>query len=445
MTLKSRRILFGVFSVCFAFAAIIILLYANGYRYHPQKRSIEKAGEIVIDSLPHGSDILLNGSMVHSSLFGIKLGDRQTPAQLHYLPSGDYTVELSKKGFMPWKADISVYSGLSTVLKDPILFPRIEPRLLIKQDGIQALRRLDGTHLYFSTDTSFFLFNEVTKTYSKLYTGKHLDSASYIVSPRGGWIAFRDDQSYRALEVGTGAVINLDDINGWTSVHWLDEYSLIGISKKNVYKRSIGKVGQIVWVKGSVTDIIVDEKIYVLLDKGDEIMLGSSTRNEDSIQVLTALPKQYKQFAGVTDGMVAVAGKDGSGIIYEMSGREPMLLKIAGTNITWYSRDRFTAANDFELWLYERVNGTFESTLVSRQSSVIKDVFFRTNNPYLFFSSGSVLKALDTSTHGESNRYTLQGDQIRFGVFSNDTKTLYTVGGNSGKSGLFEYDFIPKE
>ena len=61
MTLAKRRMVFGCFCIVFIVTSGIVILYAHGYRYHIQKKSIEKTGELVIESIPPGGDIVLNG------------------------------------------------------------------------------------------------------------------------------------------------------------------------------------------------------------------------------------------------------------------------------------------------------------------------------------------------------------------------------------------------
>lgn len=441
MTLAQRRVLFGAFVVLFCVASVIILLYANGYRYHPQKKYIEKTGELIIDSQPRGSSIQFNGQIIRNNFFGMQFGNQVTPAHLSHLQSGDYRVELLKEGYIPWKSDVSVASGAATVIQNAVLFPKLQPRLLIRQEGIRALGRLDGTHLYFFTDASLFLFDERTKTFSVIYTGKRLDPESFLPSPRGSQIAFRDESGFKVLSIQTGALIGLDDLNQWKSVHWFDEQNLIGIDTSGIKIKRIQSKEYILVYKGKAHDIATQDDIYALVEDSGTTALIRVVADDLRIKKLAQLPKAYRTIRSVQDEMIVVSDAKGSAALYFSNGKTSELLPLSGNEITWQSTDRFAAVNEFELWIYERIGDSFESFLLSRQSARIRNVMHRSPGQYIFFIADNILKSIDVSAQGSLNKYTPSDEIVRSALFSQDTQILYAIGTVNGKEGLVEYEF----
>jgi len=434
MTLVKRRMVFGCFCIVFIVASAIVILYAHGYRYHIQKKSIEKTGELVIESIPPGGDIVLNGEHIRE----------KTPARLKYLPSGDYHIEVSKSGYLPWKTDSSVYSGQSTSIRNIGLFPVLEPRLLVKQEDIRILGRLDGSHVYFATTSQLFIYNERTKTFSKLYTGRYIDSSSLMPSPRGGSILFSDQGAYYTGTIHDGSITSVAHAEDMRNIQWVSEYDIIGITQKGLVSLSLRSKEKKLIYRGDVLDSNAGQTIMLLIRDNENTSLLSLSLNGSVPIEIARVPAHYRTIQNVNDGLIVLADERGSNALIIPSKDEKSLIRLPRGSIVWQSQDRLAIINDFELWIVEKNGEDFSSRFLTRQSTPIDYAAFQEGTPYLFFVSEGVLKAIDTTNTGVLNRYTLEGESVGSIVFSGDSTSLFAIEETPGKAGLFEHDLVSR-
>lgn len=106
---------------------LLIILFARGYRFNLETKSLKSQGILVANSFPNGSQIYVNDKF--SSL---------TPDTL-YLKPGNYTVRLQKEGYIPWQKPYAI-RGEVVSRTDALLFstnPSLTP--LTRQGVINPL------------------------------------------------------------------------------------------------------------------------------------------------------------------------------------------------------------------------------------------------------------------------------------------------------------------
>ena len=96
-----------------------VFLYAKGYNFNRQTKSLEKTGMIVVKSEPPGASIYLNGAIYKTN----------TNTNLANLKSGIYNLKIEKDGYSPFQKDVPVkeeYATEITVVLIP-LNPDLRP------------------------------------------------------------------------------------------------------------------------------------------------------------------------------------------------------------------------------------------------------------------------------------------------------------------------------
>lgn len=447
MILKHRRILFSVFVLMFAISAVFVVLYANGYRYHPQKKRVEKTGELVVESVPKKSDILLNGQAAPSRILGMQAGTAQTPATLSYVPSGDYRLELRKEGFYPWTADVTVYSGRSTILKDIALLARQDPVLLVEQQGIASLKRIDATQICYIAGNDVFVFNESTRRSERIYHGSALDWHFLMPSPRGTKLAIRDSGSYRIITVDSAEVTVLEHQSQWTGLQWINEQSILSITPTAVFSVALPSQKPQLAYKGTISGSATIEGAALVLVRNQQgsslVRIGGTSQSADSNEI-AQFPVQFKSIESAYDNLVALRNLKGDLFLFDSTSHSSPLIQLPGGRIFWLSRNTFALTNDYELWVYARSGATYQSTLLTRQSNAISSIFFEKEIPYVFFTADKKLKAIDISGIGGFNKYTLEGDDVGASIQSLNGGRIYSVATFKGQQGLFEYEVAPQ-
>ncbi len=97
-------------------STVALFLYAKGYSYNRQSRSLEKTGMIIAKSVPDGARVYLNGQLTQA-----------TNANLTGLTAGLYSLRLEKDGFSTFQKEVPVKEELATTV-EVVLIP-LNPEL----------------------------------------------------------------------------------------------------------------------------------------------------------------------------------------------------------------------------------------------------------------------------------------------------------------------------
>ncbi|OIP84161.1 hypothetical protein AUK04_02595 [Candidatus Roizmanbacteria bacterium CG2_30_33_16] len=99
----------GLFSVFLTILAIIIV-YARGYRFNPQKKTVTATGIFSITSWPKAAKIYINGKLESVTDTNITL------------PYGKYNISVKKEGYTSWNKTIILKGELVETI-EAVLFP----------------------------------------------------------------------------------------------------------------------------------------------------------------------------------------------------------------------------------------------------------------------------------------------------------------------------------
>lgn len=146
MTRKTRRFIFYTFIVLFIILAIGVILYAQGYSFDWQKKSLTVTGAFYFKSYPKDADIYIDNE--HKG---------KTDRYIKRLFPGEYDIKISKPDHHDWQKTLKIDSKVVTEVKN-ILLVRKEP--LINQIIDYNVR-----YLSFSNDNkkAIYLTDKATK------------------------------------------------------------------------------------------------------------------------------------------------------------------------------------------------------------------------------------------------------------------------------------------
>ncbi len=138
---KPYRRAFMIFLILnFFVIAPIILLYTIGYRYDSTTGGLRQTGVISVSAEPQDAIVTLDGVTQSGGL----------PLRIPKITPGDYTISMTKSGFLSWEKRISVAKKKTTYIKNIRLFAENEPaRLplpLVKENIQQWTFSSDGTY-----------------------------------------------------------------------------------------------------------------------------------------------------------------------------------------------------------------------------------------------------------------------------------------------------------
>ncbi|MFH0830819.1 MAG: PEGA domain-containing protein [Parcubacteria group bacterium] len=112
MQSRTRSLLFALVIAFFVLVAPLLLLYARGYSFKPESRSVVRTGMILIDSnLPKLTVTIDSGEPKVEN----------DPIVLRGLEAGRYHVRLEREGFVSWEADLTVEVEKVTRVDDVVM------------------------------------------------------------------------------------------------------------------------------------------------------------------------------------------------------------------------------------------------------------------------------------------------------------------------------------
>ena len=134
MTIGFRRFIFWIFVILFIAASVIIILFAQGWRFDFDSFKIVRTGGIFIKTTVSGAKIYVSDKYVGSTaglLTYTKLVDSLTPK--------NYNLFIHKEGYYPWNKMVEVKNGLVTELFSITLFPLEFKKVKIAQLPAQKI------------------------------------------------------------------------------------------------------------------------------------------------------------------------------------------------------------------------------------------------------------------------------------------------------------------
>ncbi|HPN15060.1 MAG TPA: PEGA domain-containing protein [bacterium] len=120
-----RKILPWLFTIIFLIMAPAVVFYTSGYRWNPKKNAIERNGTLIVDTVPSGASIKLNGKTIPET----------TPITLQNMAPGSYKIELELKDHHPWSKTLWVEPERVTFASGVYLWPVNEPEYLGQSDA----------------------------------------------------------------------------------------------------------------------------------------------------------------------------------------------------------------------------------------------------------------------------------------------------------------------
>lgn len=112
MTHKTRRIIFYLFLTAFIVLVPLIILYALGYNFDFEQKTLIASGGIYLKSYPPKADIYINDKP-----------KGKTNRVVSYLVPKIYKIKVAKEEYYPWQKELIIESGLITRANNIFLVP----------------------------------------------------------------------------------------------------------------------------------------------------------------------------------------------------------------------------------------------------------------------------------------------------------------------------------
>jgi len=104
MTIRNRVILISASLTIFFIVSPILVLFARGYKFNFETKTIVKTGSLIVKSEPSRATVFLDDKTMSDT----------TPSTLRFLLPKDYNVSVKKDGYQAWTKRITIKSEIVT-------------------------------------------------------------------------------------------------------------------------------------------------------------------------------------------------------------------------------------------------------------------------------------------------------------------------------------------
>ena len=435
---RYRWIIFLIFSILFCATGVALLLYAQGYRYHFGRKTLEKTGQLSIESKPKGASLSVNGQQSFGrALFSEGEQDGKTPERIPGLLSGTYTVHLESDGYYPWTRVVTVESGQATLIRPAILIRKnatdeITPTL----ERTATLAAVPLSQVFVATQNELTVFNPKTKQSRIIlragepfsFVSKSPNEQSILLaSKKNAWLVGSDGRL-------DPLILPRDTIDQFRwSTNGDRIVGLTGGKIFQLFSRSKPRV----LTTTSASDALLhgSSLIFVPKENPREVRRLSLLEKTSPEEVVVRVSSAISRIIATHGSHLVIAyGKNDLAVVDDSSDGTTQSSLRAGTEARFWDARTLISWNDFEVFRTDFINERAATPqLIVRRSVPIRKVELLPEIGYIavLFDDGSVSVIEQTGAESR-NRYTLADRSIK-DITALDGKGLVWIRSESGK------------
>lgn len=430
--------------------APLILLETAGYRYSIKKHAVEKTGIIYVSSLPPNATVTIDGETQKDL----------TPHSFDRL-ADDYSVRISKDGYLPWQKTLPVASGQTTFIKDVHLVKDALPKLESAANAIDSAVSNDGKSAALLTndgneDEIVFVkasgaATTVTRFPASTYTGIQLS-----LSPLGDFILMTAHESHKLQSSPDRIVVLLfsvashgvrafhDEITAdIVAAHWsVDGGTLVvvaGGASPSVYLIDPHVTEPLMPAYSSSTladATVASGTLFVLETTRDGVALSSAVAGTAKL-VKTMAPGHYRFLESspltlmLTDGTTAMLIDQATGaVLASADGDSASEPTDTGAQLVWNSHE------------VSRISAKDGDQLITRLSETINGCGWDLSGTHAICATPTDIRSLEIDDRDTRNVFTL----LRYTAYAGfgidrENSVLLFAGTVNGQQGLFSREF----
>ncbi|MBI4262260.1 WD40 repeat domain-containing protein [Candidatus Uhrbacteria bacterium] len=438
MSLFKRRLIYLTFMLLFVLIAPMLILYANGYRFDWNQKTLYKTGLLVIEYLPKDATLMIDDTAMAT----------KSPARIGGLTPRNYTIRIEKEGYFSWEKRLWIPEYTTTFVRHVNLFKQSLPvhtDAMLTQfaphpvHALVAVARVapDGIHVErmtprgTTTIPNLPIFTEVT-TLSWSHQGQWL----LVIGKSGGQTITRIvplDEQAPIVPLESFVTMPLTRLT-WdaTNDDTLAGYTKIG---KGVFLVTMNVDDK------KVEQSIVPEQSYDLpfiLDKDRVIILTPDHNGETTAIFRARIPsdktiEQRVTIPSAPNDLRVTAEQEHLLTLLDTRTKRAYLIEreprttppvietfsnVLGT--AWSPNGRRLAYwNDQEIFLWDLERNTKER--IARVEDLIESVFWHPSNEYIFTKTKKTVDILEIDGRDHRNLVSLAKMQIA-GTAAVDTK-----------------------
>jgi len=412
MDLKYRRIIYIGFIALFAVAAVVLLLYAQGYKYNKLKGRIEKTGAITVESVPAGAPVRITQQTATAL----------TPLNWSRLAPDEYEVTVQLDGFQTWTKKLSVKSGQVTQTGKIKLWPNEQAGTLLPDTSrVKTWLAPNRQNLLFLSNQGLgagLWLHNLASGDSALISRPAADKITYLEwSPSSRQILLNViDAGWQITNLtdNTTTAISLPATLSPKIMHWsADDNSVVYFATATeLYEFDLGTNSAKLLSRDQIIDFQHHQGLLYLLseqNKGGVALKILNPKNLQEVPLTEPLPLSTDYvFLEQSSNWLPLLDSNRHQLYLLRSPLKNFrsVTKIdQAINIDWsQDANKIIFYNNFEVWSYNF--DTEQTNLLYRVSSVINQARWY-NDQYVLLNTGGQLVALELDSRDHQQSWVL--------------------------------------
>ena len=418
MKLKLRRILTIIIAAIYIIVALILLIYAAGWRFDSSTKSFNRVGAIYIDTKPSNAIVTINE----------KLLKKDTPLTIKNLPPDDYSVTIYKDGYYQWTSPVRVSSAETSRLNDITLIRKSVPVQLPFSDFTTVKLSFESDYAALVSTERISIYNFDNEDITFFNINILPDTISW--SPYSNTILAQNTKNeFLLIDVGTETepvlIEKLFNIK-FSYVIWSDDEVdvLYASDGTNVYRLNIFQKTSTVMF--SHRDIVLASTDYLIQKDGDDlVMIDKSGKPIKDIR----FPNTSHVFiTPLTNSIQLINDKENEiGYLFDRQNFRMEKLSFPIRETGSIIGNQLLIHNGYELisWNWK----TDAKTLLLRTSEPISQPDWIVSGHYITFIQDGLMRIIESTTLNQ-NSYILEKNEIEnLFVLKNTDNVLFVSEG----------------
>ncbi|HBP01081.1 MAG: hypothetical protein UY41_C0001G0015 [Candidatus Moranbacteria bacterium GW2011_GWE1_49_15] len=431
---KFKLAFFWTLVAMFFMTSSLLILYAFGYTFNPERGIFVHAGSITVKSNPLSIEVILNDANVSK-----KLNRINSSINIGRVKPGEYILKVEAPDFNTWSKKISVHSGLSTEFWNVLLTRKEYARENHGTEGIDDFFISPRKNLVAGVKTengrlSITITNTDTNTSETAFTSadhsftqdpeeniEWAPQSQKIIVP----LMSGEEKLYLIADLDSKENIMLDELAGTSdisSVRWDSENKNVVyfITEGNLYRLDIKEPQDKKIIASNIAGYdISGQYIYYFQLPGGLIFRTNLEATSEPLQITTSAPSKMEDpsYKIIVYDEKRIALRNGSGRLFIFNKGEKdsyfkeLLADAKGSQFSndgkkllfWNNREIYAYfTKDWQTQPYRSENETIS---ITRFSQPLKNVQWSNDYEHVIFSVNGQLKITELDHRDNTNTF----------------------------------------
>jgi hypothetical protein len=400
MRLRTRFLLIAVSVTTFFIVGPVLILFALGYKFDLETKTIVKTGTLIVKSDPSRADIYLNDEKVHDD----------TPATIRFLLPRDYNVSVTKDGYQTWTKRLPIESQKANWanLDREFLALFLNNPAKGEETGIKAFyKNPDNQSVVLIRDSSAVFRDD---------SGRDHDLNTFDLWTQLSPLNLPDDTMYYLLSANRPSPISLEELPAVAKLQSNGDYTvaLVGAEAKVFDGR-----GNLAQSYPNVSEFTLDGSTLWLTSGAS--LAAVDLRSGRQNPIVGNLPAANTRVIRGDGNTFLLAGKT----LYILNDKADWIYNNADYAYWFENSQQLVYGNSHEIFVFTTYNQRNE--LILRSSSDLFQPIVNAETGYVFFGNEGKIKAIELDGRDHRNIYTIADAQKSFMVNKNG-KQIFVIG-----------------